>query len=177
MPKSTGTYPPTGLLDLSGWPEAMRVIVRAERPHPGAQLRFTDVNGNRLTAFATNTKGGQLPDLELRHRRRARREDRIRNAKKTGLRKPPLHDLSQNQSGSRSSRYSDFGVGLSLGPTCPETVTQGQLGRRLGCVVSVGRVLQLGGWVTAVFVSRWWLNQTIRPGRRFRPLEVPDRGA
>ena len=27
----------------TGWPEGMRVIVRAERPHPGAQLRFTDV--------------------------------------------------------------------------------------------------------------------------------------
>jgi len=87
----------TGLLDLSGWPEGMRVIVRAERPHPGAQLRFTDSNGNRLTAFATNTKGGQLPDLELRHRRRARCEDRIRNAKDTGLRNLPLHDFSQNE--------------------------------------------------------------------------------
>jgi Transposase DDE domain group 1 len=87
----------TGLLDLSGWPEGMRVIVRAERPHPGAQLRFTDADGNRLTAFATNTRGGQLPDLELRHRRRARCEDRIRNAKDTGLRSLPLHDFSQNQ--------------------------------------------------------------------------------
>jgi len=87
----------TGLLDLSDWPAGMRVIVRAERPHPGAQLRFTDVNGNRLTAFATNTTGGQLPDLELRHRRRARCEDRIRNAKDTGLRNLPLHDFSQNQ--------------------------------------------------------------------------------
>ena len=87
----------TGLLDLTGWPAGIRVIVRAERPHPGAQLRFTDVNGNRLTAFATNTKRGQLPDLELRHRRRARCEDRIRNAKDTGLRNLPLHDFSQNQ--------------------------------------------------------------------------------
>ena len=59
----------------------MRVIVRAERPHPGAQLRFTDVDGNRLTAFATNSIGGQLADLELRHRRRARCEDRIRDGK------------------------------------------------------------------------------------------------
>ena len=75
----------------------MRVIVRAERPHPGAQLRFTDSDGNRLTAFATNTTRGQLPDLELRHRRRARCEDRIRNAKDTGLRNLPLHDFSQNQ--------------------------------------------------------------------------------
>ena len=81
----------------------MRVIVRAERPHPGAQLRFTDVNGNRLTAFATNTRGGQLPDLELRHRRRARCEDRIRNAKDTGLRNLPLHDFRRTRSGSPSS--------------------------------------------------------------------------
>lgn len=48
-------------------------------PTPGAQLRFDDVDGYRLTAFATNTSHGQLADLELRHRRRARCEDRIRN--------------------------------------------------------------------------------------------------
>jgi len=87
----------TGVIGLPGWPEGMRVIVRAERPHPGAQLRFTDVNGNRLTAFATNTTGGQLADLELRHRRRARCEDRIRNGKDTGMRNLPLHDFAQNR--------------------------------------------------------------------------------
>jgi hypothetical protein len=64
----------------------MRVIVRKERPHPGAQLRFTDIDGHRFTCFATSTKGGQLADLELRHRPRARCEDRIRCAKDTGLR-------------------------------------------------------------------------------------------
>jgi Transposase DDE domain group 1 len=80
----------TGLLDLTGWPKGMRVIVRKERPHPGAQLRFTDIDGHRFTCFATNTKTGQLADLELRHRRRARCEDRIRCAKDTGLRNLPL---------------------------------------------------------------------------------------
>src|SRR4051812_42571678 len=54
----------TGLLDRTGWPKGIRVIARKERPYPGAQLR--------VTAFATNTARGQLPDLELRHRRRAR---------------------------------------------------------------------------------------------------------
>ena len=87
----------TGLLDLSGWPGGMRVIVRRERPHPGAQLRFTDINGHRFTAFATDAKTGQLADLELRHRRRARCEDRIRCAKDTGLRNLPLHGFAQNQ--------------------------------------------------------------------------------
>ena len=75
----------TGLLDLEEWPKGMRVIVRRERPHPGAQLRFQDVDGYRLTAFATNTTRGQLADLEVRHRRRARCEDRIRLAKDMGL--------------------------------------------------------------------------------------------
>jgi hypothetical protein len=87
----------TGLLDLEDWPAGMRVIVRKERPHPGAQLRFTDIGGHRFTAFATDTKRGQLADLELRHRRRARCEDRIRAAKDTGLRNLPLKDFARNQ--------------------------------------------------------------------------------
>ena len=87
----------TGLLELSRWPRGMRVIARKERPHPGAQLRLTDADGMRVTAFATNTARGQLADLELRHRRRARAEDRIRVAKDTGLTNLPLHDFAQNQ--------------------------------------------------------------------------------
>ena len=87
----------TGLLDLSSWPAGMRVIVRKEHPHPGAQLRFTDIDGHRFTALATDAKKGQLADLELRHRRRARCEDRIRNAKDTGLRNLPLKGYAQNQ--------------------------------------------------------------------------------
>ena len=87
----------TGLLNLSGWPDGMRVIVRRERPHPGAQLRFDDVDGYRLTAFATNTRGGTLQHLELRHRRRARCEDRIRIAKDTGLTNLPLHGFDANR--------------------------------------------------------------------------------
>jgi len=87
----------TSWLNLSGWPTGMRVIARKERPHPGAQLRLTDVDGMRVTAFATNTRAGQLAELELRHRRRARAEDRIRVAKDTGLTNLPLHDFTQNQ--------------------------------------------------------------------------------
>ncbi|HEX8758672.1 MAG TPA: IS1380 family transposase [Pseudonocardiaceae bacterium] len=87
----------TGLVDLSAWPVGTRLILRRERPHPGAQLRITDVNGHRIVGMLTNTAGGQLPDLELRHRRHARVEDRIRNAKDTGMRNLPFHDLAQNR--------------------------------------------------------------------------------
>jgi len=82
---------------LKGWPNGMRLIVRKERPHPGAQLRFTDADGMRLTCFATNTTGTAIATLELRHRQRARAEDRIRAARDTGLRNLPLHHTAQNQ--------------------------------------------------------------------------------
>ncbi|MBL1085845.1 IS1380 family transposase [Streptomyces actinomycinicus] len=84
-----------GLLD--GWPKGMRLIVRKERPHPGAQLRITDADGMRITCFATNTANRPIAELELRHRLRARAEDRIRAARATGLRNLPLHDTAQNR--------------------------------------------------------------------------------
>jgi hypothetical protein len=66
----------TGMIDLSSWPEGSRLILRKERPHPGAQLTFTDVDGHRITAFLTDTGRGVIPGqvagLELRHRQHAR---------------------------------------------------------------------------------------------------------
>ena len=81
----------TGMIDLSSWPDGSRLILRKERPHPGAQLTFTDVDGHRVTAILTDSPAGTVPGqaagLELRHRQHARVEDRIRQAKATGLRK------------------------------------------------------------------------------------------
>jgi hypothetical protein len=86
----------TGKL-IDGWPKGMRLIVRKERPHPGAQLRITDADGMRITCFATNTPDRPIAALELRHRLRARAEDRIRAARSTGLRNLPLHRAAQNK--------------------------------------------------------------------------------
>lgn len=82
---------------LDSWPSGMRLIVRKERPHPGAQLRITDADGMRITCFATNTPTTPIAELELRHRLRARAEDRIRAARATGLRNLPLHTTAQNK--------------------------------------------------------------------------------
>jgi DDE family transposase len=90
----------TGMIDLTGWPEGSRLILRKERPHPGAQLSFTDVDGHRITALLTNTPPGIVPGqaagLELRHRQHARVEDRIREAKATGLRNFPCRAFNEN---------------------------------------------------------------------------------
>jgi len=90
----------TGLVDLSGWPAGSRLILRKERPHPGAQLTFSDVDGMRITAFLTDTAARMVPSqvagLELRHRQHARVEDRIRQAKATGLRGFPCRAWNEN---------------------------------------------------------------------------------
>lgn len=88
----------TGLLDLTRWPDGVRVIVRRERPHPGAQLSlFEEADGWRYQAFVTNTKVGQLAFLEARHRAHARVEDRIRHAKDSGMGRFPSREFAINQ--------------------------------------------------------------------------------
>jgi len=52
---------------------------------------------HRFTAFLTDTRGGQLADLEVRHRSHARVEDRIRTGKATGLRNLPCKGYDQNR--------------------------------------------------------------------------------
>ncbi|WP_344810183.1 transposase, partial [Microlunatus ginsengisoli] len=89
----TRWLPDTFTTGRHSWPAGIRIIARRERPHPGAPLRLTDEDGWRITCFATNTRGvgWTLPVLEVRHRQRARAEDRIRGLKDTGLQNLPYH--------------------------------------------------------------------------------------
>ena len=83
-------------LDLSAWPEGTRAICRRERPHPGAQLSFSDANGYRFQVFLTNQQGSRIARLEQLHRARAACEDRIRCGKESGLRNLPFRDFQAN---------------------------------------------------------------------------------
>ena len=88
----------TGWVDLGNWPQGTRVLCRREDAHPGAQLRFTDHDGHRFQVFLTDQPDPDVARLELRHRQRARVEDRIRAAKATGLANLPF-DLLAPQPG------------------------------------------------------------------------------
>jgi hypothetical protein len=86
----------TGWVDRHTWPPGTRVLCRREDAHPGAQLRFTDHDGHRFQVFLTDQADPDLARLELRHRQRARVEDRIRAAKATGLANLPFDLLRRN---------------------------------------------------------------------------------
>ena len=86
----------THLLERSDWPEGSRFIVRRERPHPGAQLSFTDHDGHRFQVILTDQTDKDIATIERRHRARASVEDRIRADKDTGLQNLPFRDFQMN---------------------------------------------------------------------------------
>jgi hypothetical protein len=87
----------TDKVDLSSWPEGTRLIVRRERPHPGAQLSFTDHDGYRFQAILTDQDDQDIAIIECRHRQHAHVEDRIRDDKDTGLSKFPFKQFALNE--------------------------------------------------------------------------------
>jgi hypothetical protein len=90
----------TGLLPaetLADYPPGTRILIRRERPHPGAQLSVLEErDGWRYQCLATDTGVGQLAFLDARHRAHARVEDRIRCGKDTGLGRFPSRTFAIN---------------------------------------------------------------------------------
>jgi hypothetical protein len=89
---------------LAGWPEAMRVFARRERPHPGAQLTLSEAgDGWRYSLWVTSrpaaAKGwlGQNACIDAAHRVHARVEDAIRTGKDCGIGKYPSTSLAMNK--------------------------------------------------------------------------------
>jgi hypothetical protein len=176
----------TNLMDLSSWPAGMRVIVRKERPHPGAQLRFEDVEGMRITAFANNTPRGQLSDLELRHRRRARCEDRIGSPRTPALPTRPWPPSRRTRSGAPSWPWplrSPPGCRCSLSPapTQARRPTPRAGGSPTGCATGSSpsghprsdRATDLAAPVRPITVGRADPDRTGPPGRPRPRLSRP----
>jgi len=86
----------TGQLDLKGWPAGTRLICRRERPHPGAQLTFTDLDGHRFQCFITDQQSHDIAALEATHRQHAQVEDRVKTLKAAGASHLPFTTFAAN---------------------------------------------------------------------------------
>lgn len=86
----------TGRVNLPDWPEGTRLICRRERPHPGAQLSFTDLDGHRFQCFITDQTDEDIAALEALHRQHAQVEDRVKTLKATGASYLPFHSFDAN---------------------------------------------------------------------------------
>jgi hypothetical protein len=86
----------TGVVNLDSWPEGTRLICRRERPHPGAQLTFTDIDGHRFQCFITDQEDQDIAALEAVHRQHAEVEDRVKTLKATGAGHLPFQSFQAN---------------------------------------------------------------------------------
>jgi hypothetical protein len=86
----------TGKVNLSDWPDGTRLICRRERPHPGAQLSFSDLDGHRFQCFITDQTDRDIAALEATHRQHAVVEDRVKSLKATGASYLPFHSFAAN---------------------------------------------------------------------------------
>jgi hypothetical protein len=86
----------TSSINLPDWPAGTRLICRRERPHPGAQLSFTDLDGHRFQCFITDQADQDIAALEATHRQHAQVEDRIKTLKATGASQLPFHAFDAN---------------------------------------------------------------------------------
>ena len=169
----------TGLIDLPAGRPGTRLILRKERPHPGAQLRITDADGLRITGFLTNTAHGgparQLADLELRHRRHARVEDRIRAAKDTGLRNLPFHDTDQNRIWLAITALAQDLLAWCTRLALPATVAGYEPKRlRLRILATAGRLVRTARRHVLHIDSTWpWAETITTAHTRLRALPVP----
>jgi Transposase DDE domain group 1 len=86
----------TGLVNLDSWPQDTRLICRRERPHPGAQLTFTDLDGHRFQCFITDQDDRDIAALEALHRQHAEVEERVKTLKACGAGHLPFHSFAAN---------------------------------------------------------------------------------
>lgn len=75
------------MLGSKNYPPRTRIHLRAEPLHPGAKANLFDTDGNRITAFLTNSPRFNVEGLDTRHGARGRCEGRIKTLKSTGLNK------------------------------------------------------------------------------------------
>jgi hypothetical protein len=86
----------TGRVNLASWPTGTRLICRRERPHPGAQLSFTDHDGHRFQCFITDQQDPDIAALEALHRQHAEVEDRVKTLKAAGASRLPFNSFKAN---------------------------------------------------------------------------------
>jgi len=90
----------TDLLNLTGWPGGLRIIVRREPVHPkyDKELKPYEIaTGFHYTVIATNTVGRQLQWLDARHRVHAHVESGIKRSKALTLTRLPSAKFTLNQ--------------------------------------------------------------------------------
>jgi hypothetical protein len=154
-------------ISLAGWPAGTRAICRREKPHAGAQLRLWDHNGLRHQVVLTNSTGDAVA-LELRHRRHAEVENRIKNLKDCGLERMPFTSFEANAAWMELTLCA-----ADLLAWCQSVCLDGELARaeprtlRYRLLHAAGRLVHTAGVVLLRLPEHWpWTPELATAYRR-----------
>jgi hypothetical protein len=86
----------TDLIDLNGWPEGTRVIIRRQPKHPGTQTTLLPDLEYRFWGHYTDQEGDPV-ELDRQIRAHAHVEDHIQRLKDSGLERFPFTGWDANQ--------------------------------------------------------------------------------
>lgn len=163
-------------IDISGWPDGSRLIVRREPLHAGAQQTLDDIDGYRFTAFLTNQTDVDLARLDTRHRAHAHVEDRIRTGKDTGMRTLPCDTFDRNalwlQLVFLAQDLMVFTQVLTLEPGELRSAEPQQLRYKL--LHTPARIIRHARGIRIDLPRTWpWADQLVAAFDRLRALPVP----
>lgn len=94
--RTTAVCEVTDLVDLTGWPDRTRLIIRRQPLHPGAQTSLLPDLEYRFWGHYTD-QGGEPAELDRKMRAHARVEDHIQRLKDSGLERFPFTGFEANQ--------------------------------------------------------------------------------
>ena len=86
----------TDLVDMDGWPDRTRLIIRRQPHHPGAQTSLLPDLEYRFWGHYTDQPGDPV-ELDRQMRAHAHIEDRIQRLKDSGLERFPFTNFAANQ--------------------------------------------------------------------------------
>ena len=163
-------------IDVSGWPQGSRLLVRKEPLHAGAQQTIEDIDGCRFTAFLTDQTENDRARLDTRHRGHARVEDRIRTGKDTGMRTLPCDTFDRNalwlQLVLLAQDLMTFTQILTLEPGELRSAEPQQLRYKL--LHTPARIIRHARGVRLDIQHNWpWADQLVAAFDRLRGLPVP----
>jgi len=146
----------TDLVDLGGWPEGTRLIIRRQPKHPGTQTTLLPDLEYRFWGHYTDQKGDPA-ELDRLMRAHAHVEDFIGRLKDAGLERFPFTGFKANQAWLQTVLWASDLVGWFQER---EVLTGGRLGSQPGTpgrstpIRSVGRNLcRLSGFLLLVRVG------------------------
>lgn len=156
-----------------GWPKDLRLIVRREVPHIGAQFTFTDQDGHRFQAAITNLEID--PALVEQHQRsHAVVEDRIREARQLGLQNLPFSSFHANHAWLQVVLLAQDLTAWTQRLTRPEKTWMEPRTLRFSLIAVAGRLTSHARQRILHLPSTWpWSQELIDAYRRASQINAP----